>query len=637
MSHALFPNITQFLSQIDPFNKLDRALLREVASHIKITYLGKGDVIDPVKGLVGNATNIDGDVESTEKQKFLYVIRTGSMEQRKSDGVLRARLGPEDLFGFTFLDDNVEEESGYQAVAIENTLLYLVPHSFLESIFLRHPEYAEYFASQAQVRLKSALDVVWSNKEKGLFIKKVSDIASGVIAIVQASDSIKKVAHEMRVIKRSSTAVVCENGKLVGLMTDRDMTKRVIADGHDINASIREVMTPNPLTVAPDDLVLHAVSLMMQYNVRGLPVVSEGKVVGLLTTTHLVQNHRVQAVFLIEKIKYAASVRDLASFTAERQAIFEALVEGKVAPQVIGRVMSMIMDAYNRRLIQIAIDKLGEPPCKFSWIVAGSHARNEVHMLSDQDNALVLSDDATENDKIYFRHLSQYVANGLAACGFPLCPGNYMAANSKWCQPLKTWRHYYKKWVANPEYERLLNISVFLEIRCVYGETSYADMLRDEMHANIRNNREFLGILVREAISINPPLGVFNNLVLDKGGENKKTLNIKKYAINLIIDLARIYGLAVECDSSSTDERFAKANENGIMSDDAYKNIINAYQYILMFRQQNQLQALKRGEEPDNHINPDSFGSFERGHLKDAFRIISSLQDAAKIRFMSRM
>ncbi len=415
------------------------------------------------------------------------------------------------------------------------------------------------------------------------------------------------------------------------------MTKRVIADGYELNAPIKSVMTANPMTVSPNDLVLHAASLMMQHNIRSLPVVDEGKVVGLLTTSHLVQNHRMQAIFLIEKIKYAESVEDLEALNTERQAIFEALIEGQVPPDITGRVMAMMMDAYNRRLIQMAISHFGEPPCKFAWIVAGSHARNEVHMLSDQDSALVLSDDATENDKVYFRQLSQYVVKGLDACGYPLCPGNYMAATPKWCQPLSVWREYYRKWVSNPEYERLLNISVFLEIRCVYGESSYADELRDELHSQIKSNREFLGILTRDAINTQPPLGVFKNLVLEKTGENKKTLNIKKYAINLIIDLARIYGLAVECESANTKERFTRANEQGILSDDAYKNILNTYQYVLMFRQHHQLEALKQGGQPNSHINPDTFGSFERGNLKDAFLIISGLQDAAKVRFGGRI
>jgi CBS domain-containing protein len=635
MTDALVPNITHFLNNVDPFNKMPEPLVRQVASTVKITYVGKGETLDPC---LNSASTQPVETRELEKQdKYLYVIRSGAMEQREADGVLRARLGAEDVFGFTFLDSSVSEQKGYKAIALENTLLYLIPHKALTSIFKDSPEFAEHFAAQAQTRLKSALDVVWSNKEKGLFIRTVSEVASKAIAIVDAKMSIQEVAKEMRYKKRTSTAVVCDDGQLIGIITDRDMTKRVIADGYDLTAPIKSVMTANPMTVSPHDLVLHAASLMMQHNIRSLPVVEDGKVVGLLTTSHLVQNHRMQAIFLIEKIKYAESVEDLEALNTERQAIFEALIEGQVPPDITGRVMAMMMDAYNRRLIQLAISHFGEPPCKFSWIVAGSHARNEVHMLSDQDSALVLSDDATENDKVYFRQLSQYVVKGLDACGYPLCPGNYMAATPKWCQPQSVWREYYRKWVSNPEYERLLNISVFLEIRSVYGEASYADELRDELHSQIKSNREFLGILTRDAINTQPPLGVFKNLVLEKTGENKKTLNIKKYAINLIIDLARIYGLAVECDSSNTKERFTRANEQGILSDDAYKNILNTYQYVLMFRQHHQLEALKQGGQPDSHINPDTFGSFERGNLKDAFLIISGLQDAAKLRFAGRM
>ncbi|MBO0236755.1 CBS domain-containing protein, partial [Vibrio parahaemolyticus] len=86
---------------------------------------------------------------------------------------------------------------------------------------------------------------------------------------------------------------------------------RVIAKGLSISTPVVEVMSPDPKTIHPDDLVLHAASIMMQHNIRNLPLVRDNNVVGVLTTTHLVQNHRVQAIFLIEKIKYAGSVKAL--------------------------------------------------------------------------------------------------------------------------------------------------------------------------------------------------------------------------------------------------------------------------------------------------------------------------------------
>lgn len=57
------------------------------------------------------------------------------------------------------------------------------------------------------------------------------------------------------------------------------------------------------------------------------------------------------------------------------------------------------------------------------------------------------------------------------------------------------------------------------------------------------------------------------------------------------------------------------------------------YQFIMQFRFNHQSQLLKSNEMPNNHIIPDQFGNFERKHLKDAFRIISDLQDATKVKF----
>jgi CBS domain-containing protein len=618
MIQSLLPNILEFISQIDPFDKLPADLNKQIAGSISITYLARGDKIEP---------------QSDSDKKYLYIIRNGVMEQRKPNGVLRARLGPEDLFGFTFLEPQSNAEDSYSAIATEATLLYLVPHEQLQKLLEDHPQYAEHFASQAQIRLQSALNVVWSDNEKGLFVKKVSEVATGSPAIVTADMTIQQVAHEMRNVVRSSTAVVKDKGVIVGLITDRDMTKRVIADGVSINRPISHVMTKSPVTIGPDDLVLKAVSLMMQNNVRSLPVVSGNKVHGLLTTTHLVHKNRVQAMFLIDTIRHTNTVEQLAALTTERQAIFEALVEGKVRSEIIGQVMAMIYDAYNRRLIQMAIEKFGEPPCKFSWVVAGSHARNEIHISSDQDSAIIMDNTATEDDRQYFELMATFVCESLARCGFTLCPGNFMASNRKWCQTLNTWKGYYTQWVKTPDHSTLLNTSVFLEVRTIYGEAKFSDQLQNHLYKLIRQHQSFLTSLIKDATSVHPPLGIFNSLVLEKSGVNSNTLNIKKYAITLVVDLARIYGLSVGCTSTNTEERFRYAHQRAVLSEDALKNIIGAYRFICQLRFSHQQEALKKGTEPNNNISPDSFGSFERQHLKDAFRIIANLQDAAKLRF----
>ncbi|MCV5640893.1 CBS domain-containing protein, partial [Escherichia coli] len=75
-----------------------------------------------------------------------------------------------------------------------------------------------------------------------------------------------------------------KEGEIIGLVTDRDMTKSVVAQDMDTNQPIADVMTPNPVLIEDDAKVIQAISLMLQYNIRCLPVVHGKQVKGLLTT-----------------------------------------------------------------------------------------------------------------------------------------------------------------------------------------------------------------------------------------------------------------------------------------------------------------------------------------------------------------
>ena len=66
--------------------------------------------------------------------------------------------------------------------------------------------------------------------------------------------------------------------------------------------------------------------------------------------------------------------------------------------------------------------------------VAGSQARQEQTVKTDQDNAIIMSDEATDEDRKYFEELARFVSDGLALSGYPYCPGNVMATNEKWLQ-----------------------------------------------------------------------------------------------------------------------------------------------------------------------------------------------------------
>ncbi|MGL6260033.1 DUF294 nucleotidyltransferase-like domain-containing protein [Vibrio sp. WXL210] len=619
MGSSVTPNIRDFLNRLDPFDKLPSDIVESLSNAVVVKYLAEGETIT---------------FSSLCTKRYLYIIRTGAIEQRTQSGQLRARLGADDQFGFTFLEPLKKTEDGYQAQAIEDSLLYLIPHQVLVRVCEQHPEFADFFAAAANVRLSSAVNSAVRKEDKSLFFRQIGEVASHNIAIVDSQESIKSVAKIMCGKQRSSCAVVMHDNEIVGMVTDRDMTRNVIAAEIPTTAPIAEVMNASPILVNAEDKVIQAISLMLQYNVRCLPVLKNGKVSGLLTTTHLVHNHKTQSLFLIEKIKYADSLDALVALKEEKQTIFQALVESGISAEIQGQVMSMIMDAFTRRLIHLTEELLGPPPCDYAWMVAGSHARNEVHMLSDQDSAIVLAREVSSDEQMYFTHLAMRVCNGLAACGYPLCDGKYMAASAKWCQPISRWKEYYQKWVLSPEYNRLLSISVFLEVRAIHGNSELVEHIQSYMHECIHKNPRFIAALTRDAIETQPPLGIFNSLVLEKEGKNSNTLNIKKFALNLIIDLARIFSLSAGGSITGTEERFRYAAEQGTLSHEGCENIIGAFRFITHVRFRHQLSAILAGNEPNNHISPDQFSSFERKHLKEAFKIISELQDAAKLKFV---
>jgi len=443
MSETLIPNIELFIANIDPFSRLPEDLLNRVTSTIKIIYLAQGDEIPPPQ---------------SEQDKYLFIVRTGAVEQKLADGTLRGCLEKEDVFGFSLFSDS---ETRYQIKAIENSLLYLVPAQTIYHIQSQYPEYAQHFTAKPEDRIRSAVESTWTDINSNSFLNTVKQVSSKEYMQVDGHDSIRMVANIMRT-KDTACAIVKENNELIGLVTDTDMIERVIAQGKSTELPVREIMSPFPITISSQETVFDAAISMMEKNIKNLPIVENGQVIGLLSLQQLFQNQRIQAVYLIDKINKSSSETELAGYMLERDRIFQELANDKVPADLISTILSTIMDAVNQRLIDIAIKKLGPLPCDFAWFVSGSHARKEVNLLSDQDSGIILSDDATIKDRVYFQHLAMIVTKGMDLCGYALCTGKFMAVTPKWCQPLSMWREYYKKWIKNPEYECLLNLSVFL-------------------------------------------------------------------------------------------------------------------------------------------------------------------------------
>jgi len=97
------------------------------------------------------------------------------------------------------------------------------------------------------------------------------------------------VADAARLMQTSGVGavLVVEGERLVGIFTERDAVYRVLAAGRDPAATLlREVMTRDPITVAPDDEFGYALSLMHEHGFRHTPVIEQGRPIGVVSARH---------------------------------------------------------------------------------------------------------------------------------------------------------------------------------------------------------------------------------------------------------------------------------------------------------------------------------------------------------------
>jgi CBS domain-containing protein len=118
----------------------------------------------------------------------------------------------------------------------------------------------------------------------------IRDLMTSDPATVEASATLKEAAELMK-SKDIGDVLVVENDELQGIVTDRDIVVRAIAEGKDPDdCSVREVATTDLTTVSPDDSIEDAIKQVESADVRRLPVVEDGKPVGIVSLGDLAQH-----------------------------------------------------------------------------------------------------------------------------------------------------------------------------------------------------------------------------------------------------------------------------------------------------------------------------------------------------------
>ncbi|HEY9495028.1 MAG TPA: DUF294 nucleotidyltransferase-like domain-containing protein [Intrasporangium sp.] len=607
MAEVDIPEVTDFLAEHAPFAAVPRGDLERLGRRLTVRYARRGTHLMSVG---------KGNDE-------VFVVRSGAVQITDENGSLVARGGEGTGFGTTALGGR---PSRFDVVAIEDSLLLVMSSDVFEALADGNAAVRDFFSEQREARLRHALQSLpHHDRANAVLQTRLRDLLRRE-PITTTSDATIREAAELMAREQVSSLLVVDGERLTGIVTDRDLRTRVLASGLATTQPVRAIMTTDPVTAAPDDLAMELVLEMTSRNIHHMPVVEDDRPVGMVTSTDLMRLERANPIHLAGDVAKAKDLDALVLLSQRLPRIVDQLVHEDATADGIGRIVTAVGDAIERRLIMLAEQHLGPAPVPYAWIVLGSQARLEQGPGSDQDNALVLSDDATPEHDAWFASFASFVVDGLVACGYPRCPGGIMATNPQWRQPLREWRRMFARWLDEPTPEAVLRSAIFFDLRLLHGESRLVDTLDQQIADSAPESGRFLAHLARNAASNEPPLGFFRGFVLEREGEHKDRVDLKRGGVHAIVEVARVQALSRGLPQVNTLARISAAAGAGALSTATAADLHDAFEFIRYVRLTHQAYQLRQGQEPDNFVAPSELSSFEKRHLRDAFQIVRSAQ-----------
>ncbi|MFP4326962.1 MAG: DUF294 nucleotidyltransferase-like domain-containing protein [Paracoccaceae bacterium] len=591
--------IRDFLATLHPWDTLRRAELETIAGQVKQSDLAEGEEVyalgAPLPGL--------------------FILQSGEVEVRDENGAPVSLLGPRNSFGERGLLRDGRAVTEARATAA--TRLLILPVEAFRAAMAAHDPVRRFFDRSRGPRPRG----------QDLATSRVETLMAAPPVTCSPDITVQDAARLMRE-RRISCLCVTEDETLTGILTTRDLSARVLAEGLPADTAVGRVMTPDPQTLPPSAIgsdVLHA---MMERRIGHVPVMEGGRLVGIVTQTDLTRFQAVSSAELVGDIAMAPDAAAMARVTARIPRLLAQLVAGGNRHEVVTRLITDIADAATRRLLALAEARLGPPPVPYLWLACGSQGRQEQTGVSDQDNGLILDDAATEEDMRYFADLARFVSDGLDACGYFYCPGDMMATNPRWCQPLRVWREYFRGWIERPSPEAQMLASVMFDLRPIGGETRLIEDLRAETLAAAARNSIFMAHIIANSVKHAPPLGLLRGFATIRSGEHRNTLDLKHAGVVPVVDLARVYALQGRLPEVGTRARLEAAQSAGVLSRSGGRDLLDAYDLIAETRLAHQARQVRGGGAPDNFMPPSELSEFERSHLRDAFVVVRSMQSA---------
>ncbi|WP_305044265.1 putative nucleotidyltransferase substrate binding domain-containing protein [Geoalkalibacter sp.] len=630
--------LSQQLKETEPFNHLPAELFEdlqqaaELRSYAPNTYVFHQN--EPPTG-------------------YLYVIREGLVEITLMNPGGVEMVVDYRQEGQFFGATPIFSEDPYSAGArtVRKTECYLIPAERIRRLAREYPQVSAYFTRIVLSRVRNLYaEIVSDHSQKALtqmeaypFKKRLSEIMSSPPVTCRPEDSAREVARRLTEAGISAILVLSEQGRLQGIITERDLVSKVLAprDSDPDSLTARAVMTPQVQGLSPDTYMFEAMAYMTANRLRHLPVLDRDEVVGIVTLRDLMRFRSQKAMLLVGNARQARDFVALAAVRREIATVARTLLsETRATPDVM-EILSYIHHTIIRRTFDLCLEQMRaegipQPEIRYCFLIMGSGGRREMLLHPDQDNGFVFEDFPDERlpeVEAFFLPLADKLVKALDEVGYPLCSGQVMVDNPLWRGRLRDWRARIHDWVNEPEPQKVRYSSIFFDFVPMAGDGTLAQDLREIVHQQIRSFQGFLYHMMSLDLRYRVPVGLLGRFLTEKSGPHKGELSLKHGGTVYIVDCVRMFALERELTEITTLERLDALVKRNVFSAETAEHIRAAFEALSFLRLRNELILLDQGLPPSHHLNPHSLSKTEQDLLRESFNAVSKLQDATKRHF----
>jgi len=559
----------------------------------------------------------------------LFIIKQGTVTGVTAEGQTVLQLATGEMFPLGALLAGRGVANRY--VASTDVFCYLLAAADFHALLATSTEFQDFCTRRIASLLEESQRAVQA--EYALALDDDSRFARPLASLIRRAPlstlpgtPLADALAAMEAARVGSIIVADDAGRPLGILTLKDVLARVTLAGVPLATPISAVMTANPETLPDTAPVADALVLMARQGIHHLPLVKGEKLVGVVSEKDIFALRRLSVEGITSALRRIDDPARLPALAQDIGDLAHSLLAQGMDAENLTAIISSLNDRITERIIALesgADDAL--MGLHWCWLALGSEGRMEQTLATDQDNALIFSAaDTTQREALLAFALR--VNQRLDACGFPLCKGEIMASNPKWCLSLADWQQQFTQWIDHGSPEALLHSSIFFDFRPLAGDAALALDLRAWLNRAAQKNPRFLHQMAGNALRNRPPLGLVRDFVLSESEAHPHTIDLKLNGAMPFVDAARIFALAAGSPQTNTAKRLREAAHALRIPDTELADWNRAFHFLQLLRLRHQHGQQRAGITPDNHLNPDTLNPLDRRILKEALRQARKVQ-----------